>query len=404
MSGAELTIERRVRSLLGPDGVVDTNPAGVPRVAPRTTEACALILEAAASHGWHVRLGGGSRWTSDDAPADLTLSTRGLTRVTRVSPPDLMATAEAGIRWSELKRALADHGAWLPWDPPGADRSLGSIIATGTAGPLRSGFGSVRDHLLGLTLVTGDGRIVRPGGQVVKNVAGFDLTRLAAGSFGAFGLITAVHLRLRSVPRADVTLARTGTRDELLQMAFAIRDAGEAPAALELASPGITGGSSWTLALRLVGSEAAVHEARRVAAGTAGKLEELAPADGAGFWNTLAENAARGEVTLRLGVLPAGLADALDLVTHHLDEECLTATIAGGAVRWTGAGSAGQLRLLRAAAAQRELPLTIERAPWDILSALGHFGAYREGVGRLVGSLRRVFDPTGVLVIPAGEG
>ena len=404
MPGAELTIVRRVRSLLGPDGVVDTDRAGVPRVAPRTTEACALILEAAASHGWRVRLGGGARWTPDDAPADLALSTRGLTRVTRVSAPDLVATAEAGIAWLDLKRALADHGVWLPWDPPGADRSLGSIIATGTAGPLRSGFGNVRDHLLGLTMVTGDGRIVRPGGQVVKNVAGFDLTRLAVGSFGAFGLITTVHLRLRSVPRADVTLVGSGQRDQLLQLALAIRDAGEAPAALELASPGATGRPAWTLAVRLVGSEAAVEEARRVAAGAAGAMEEMVPAAGAEFWSVLATNVVRPRVTLRMGVLPAGLADALDLVTHHLDDECLTATVAGGAIRWSGTGSADRLRLLRAAAAQRELPLTIERAPWDLLSALGHFGAYREGVERLVGSLRRAFDPTGVLVIPAGEG
>ena len=404
MPGAELTIAGRVRSLLGPDGVVETDRAGVPRVAPGTTEGCALVLEAAARHGWRVRLVGGARWAAADVPADLALSTRQLTRVVRVSAPDLVATVEAGIAWSDLRRALADHGTWLPCDPPGSDRSLGSVIATGTAGPLRSGYGSIRDHLLGLTLITGDGRVVRPGGRVVKNVAGFDLTRLAAGSFGGFGLITTVHLRLRSVPRADVTLVGTGQRDQLLQQALAIRDAGDMPAALELASPGATGKGSWRLAVRLLGSEAAVTEARRTVTGAAGTMEELAPGAGAEFWSALGAATVRRPVTLRMGADPSGLADALDLLTHHLDDECVSATVCTGAVRWSGTAPADRLRLLRAAAAQREMPVTVERAPWDALSALGHFGAYREGIGRLAQSLRRAFDPAGTLVIPAGEG
>lgn len=404
MPGADLTIARRVRSLLGPDGVVDTDRAGGPRVAPRTTEGCALILEAAAAQGWRVRIEGGARWAHGDAPADLALSTRRLTRVLRISAPDLVATVEAGIARSELRRALADHGTWLPWDPPGGDRTLGSVIATGTGGALRSGQGNIRDHLLGLTIVTGDGRILRPGGRVVKNVAGFDLTRLAAASFGAFGLIATVHLRLRSVPRADVTLVRSGRRDQLLHMALAIREAGESPAALELASPGATGRAEWTLAVRLLGSEAAVQESRLAVTGAAGTLEELEPDTGAQFWNALAASATRAPVTLRIGALAPGLADAMDLVAHHLDESCLVATVAGGALRWSGSAPPDRIRVLRATAAQRELPLTIERAPWGTLKALGHFGAYREGIGRLVESLRRVFDPAGVLVFPAGEG
>jgi glycolate oxidase FAD binding subunit len=253
-------------------------------------------------------------------------------------------------------------------------------------------------------MVTGDGRIVRPGGRVVKNVAGFDLTRLAAASFGAFGLITTVHLRLRSVPRADVTLVRSGQRDQLLQQALAIREAGESPAALELASPGATGRPEWTLALRLLGSEAAVQESRRAVTSVVRTLEELEPNAGAQFWTTLSGSATRAPVTLRIGAPAPGLADAMDLVAHHLDDACLIATVVGGALRWSGSAPPDRIRLLRAAAAQRELPITVERAPWPTLKAVGHFGAYREGVGRLVESLRRVFDPTGVLVFPAGEG
>ena len=151
-----------------------------------------------------------------DAPADLAVSTRALDQVLSVSPADLVATVQAGTTHDALRRRLADEGMWLAVDPPGRpDRSLGSIVATGTAGPLRHGLGPIRDHLLGCTVATGDGRLVKAGGKVVKNVAGYDLTKLQVGGFGGFGIIAELHLRLRALPRADVTLLARGARDDL---------------------------------------------------------------------------------------------------------------------------------------------------------------------------------------------
>ena len=130
-----------------------------------------------------------------------------------MSPADLVATVDAGVAIGTLRRRLADDGMWLAIDPPGRpERSIGSIIAAGTAGPLRQGFGPVRDHVLGLSVVTGDGRVVRAGGRVVKNVAGYDLGKLQIGGFGGFGVITELNLRLRALPRADQTfIARAGS-------------------------------------------------------------------------------------------------------------------------------------------------------------------------------------------------
>src|SRR5207249_2706354 len=203
----------KVRALLGRDAVLEGPDAvEVPRVAPPTPDAVALLLGTAHEEGWRVRVEGTGSWPPPDAPADLTLTTRRLDRVTAVEPQDLVATAEAGIGWDALRQQLADRGAWLALDPPGvAGRSLGSVVATGTAGPLRAGFGPVRDHLLGVTFVTGDGRIIQAGGRVMKNVAGYDLTRFQAGAFGAFGVIVLVHLRLRALPRADETLVLEGS-------------------------------------------------------------------------------------------------------------------------------------------------------------------------------------------------
>ena len=395
-------ILQRVRSLLGEDTVVETRADAPPVVLPRTTDACALVLQMAAAEGWKVSIEGARSWSSQSAPADLAVSTRGLHRTVAVSATDLIATVDAGIPWGALRQTLADQGAWLATDPPGASRTLGSVIATGTSGPLRNGFGSLRDHLLGITIVTGDGRIVHPGGRVVKNVAGFDLTRLAAGSFGAFGIITSAHLRLRSVPRADATLLASGDRDDLVEIALRIMEAGETPAALELLSPGAVSLGTWVLAVRVLGSESAVEEARRAASVAAGgPLTELKPAEAGELWSAVTAGPAAFPTTLRIGALSASLPDALDLLAHHLDDGWVSATVGAGAIRWSGAATAERIRLLRHAGSQREFPVTVERAPWEILEPVGHFGAYREGVGRLVSSLRRVFDPRQVLAAPA---
>jgi len=201
-----MTILEKVTALLGEGAVLEAAPDRVPRVAPGSPDAVALLLGTAHQEGWRVRIEGAGTWLQSDAPADIALTTRRLDRIPAIEPADLTATAEAGIGLDQLRQQLADRGAWLAIDPPGlAGRTLGSVISAATAGPLRHGFGPIKDHLLGVTFVTGDGRMVQSGGRVMKNVAGYDLTRLQAGGFGAFGVIVLVHLRLRALPRADVT-------------------------------------------------------------------------------------------------------------------------------------------------------------------------------------------------------
>ncbi len=232
-----MTILERVTALLGEGAVLEAGTDRVPRIAPGSPDAVALLLGTAHQEGWRVRIEGAGTWLQSDAPADLALTTRRLDRIPAIEPPDLTATAEAGIGLDQLRQQLADRGAWLAIDPPGlAGRTLGSVVSTATAGPLRHGFGPIKDHLLGVTFVTGDGRMVQSGGRVMKNVAGYDLTRLQAGGFGAFGVIVLVHLRLRTLPRADVTYLLEGAREDLTQVGEDIAAAGLTPAALELVS------------------------------------------------------------------------------------------------------------------------------------------------------------------------
>jgi FAD/FMN-containing dehydrogenase len=275
------------------------------------------------------------------------------------------------------------------------------VVASGTAGPLRGGFGGVRDHVLGLTLVTGDGRVLKAGGIVVKNVAGFDLVKLATGSFGAFGVVTTTTFRLRTVPRASVTLLGNGPRPQLLDAAGEILAAGITPVALELLSPAGSGGTGCELAIRLVGSNAEVAAARdAIRRVTDIALPEVSPSDTPRLWHTILSRTTHYPLTVRLGALPSSIDRTLDLTSHYLTEGWTTASMGVGVVRWSGAAPPEDLRRLRHAAAQLEIPVTLERATWNIRAAVGHFGAYREGVGQIVSGLRHVFDPARVIVSP----
>ena len=164
-----------------------------------------------------LRISGRSNWLDAGRPvrAGKDLSLRDDTGVVSYVPGDLTLTVRAGTTLSEIERATLEHDQWLPLDPYGSsDGTIGATIATASAGPLASAFGLPRDLLLGLEFVNGRGEIVRAGGKVVKNVAGFDLSRLITGSWGSLGVITEVTLRLYARPRADrtfVPVSRFGT-------------------------------------------------------------------------------------------------------------------------------------------------------------------------------------------------
>ncbi len=385
----------RLRQLLG-DAGVERDAAGIPRAAPETTEEVAAVCQLAHGEGWRIRIEGRGTWLLPDAPADLVLTLRAMDRMGEVSPSDLVATAPAGVTIETIRRHLAEEGMWLAMDPPGRpDRTLGSIAATATAGPLRLAMGPVRDQVLGATFVTGDGRIVQAGGRVVKNVAGYDLTKLHIGGFGGFGILTELHLRLRSLPRADTTLVARGSRDSLLALSRAILEIPLAPSALELLSPALAADPDWVLAVRFLGPDPSVQGDMRMLPRSTGATawEPLPPDRSSAFWTLVARAACSGLMTIRMGALPVGLDDTLDLVAHDLDEGLLSAGAGDGMIRWTGETTPERIRRLRGAAAAREIPLTLERAPWPIRHAVGHFGAYREGVGMLVDRLRQTYDP-----------
>src|SRR5215218_42785 len=178
--------------------------------APDDTASIAAMVREARSTATPMRIVGAGTWLDAGRAvrADATLSLAGLRGITEFEPGDFTLTARAGTPVAEIGLVAAREKQWLTLDPPGSgDGTIGATIATASWGPLASAYGTARDHLLGCEVVTGVGEIVRAGGRVVKNVAGFDLVRLMTGAWGTLGVITELTVRLRARPEVDRTVA-----------------------------------------------------------------------------------------------------------------------------------------------------------------------------------------------------
>src|SRR5262249_2177833 len=176
-------------------------------------------------------------------------------------PSELVMTARCGTRLSELQRSLAEHDQFLAFEPPrfGGDPTLGGMIATGLSGPRRIQVGAARDFVLGAALLVSDGELLRFGGRVMKNVAGFDVSRLLCGSLGILGVITDVSLKVLPRPRAEETLCLRMPAPQAVE-AFN-RWAGQP---LPISGAAWHEGVAW---VRLAGARPAVEAACRVIGG-----------------------------------------------------------------------------------------------------------------------------------------
>ncbi len=215
-----------------------------------------------------------------------------LDRILEHEAGDLTCTVEAEIRLSALRQALARHGQMLALDPPG-DPTVGACLAANLSGPRRHRYGTMRDLVIGATVVLGDGTVASSGGKVVKNVAGYDLAKLLCGSEGRLGRVVRLSLRLHPVPEATATVVAPADPDR----ALAVLRSGLTPSAVDLHWPD-------RLALLFEGS------ARAVAAQVQAARELIGgkPA-GEEVWVDAAERQAAAEG--RISFAPGSLADVL---------------------------------------------------------------------------------------------
>jgi len=200
-----------------PSGFDVTEPTGVAQVGsstliePGTIEEVASVLANASRARQRVAIRGGgtkSGWgAATAAPVDIVLSTARLNAVVAHRHGDLTATVQAGARLADMNRVLARHGQWIPLDPSWSERAtIGGIVATNDSGPRRHRYGAPRDLIIGIEVVRADGVPAKAGGIVVKNVAGYDLSRLMTGSFGSLAAIVSATFKLYPRPPASRTV------------------------------------------------------------------------------------------------------------------------------------------------------------------------------------------------------
>ncbi len=327
--------------------------------------------------------GGGSKDFYGQAPAGEVLDTRGLAGIVAYEPTELVITVRGGTPLSEVEMALAQAGQMLPFEPPhfGTGATIGGAVAAGLAGPRRAAtngyFGAVRDFVLGVKLVDGRGDVLAFGGQVMKNVAGYDVSRMLAGSLGTLGMIAEVSLKVLPKPVASSTLRLTIRHPA--QAIEKLNQWGGLP--LPLTASAYCDGD---LCLRLEGAHAAVDAAARKLGG-----EGVDTTQAMSYWNGIREHTDAffaGATPLWRLSLPS-TAVPLDLPGAQLIEW-------GGALRWLK--SDAPAAQIRKAALQAGGHATLFRASDEMRRQAGVFTSLDPVLARIHARLKATFDPQGI--------
>jgi glycolate oxidase FAD binding subunit len=280
---------------------------------PRTTaELAELLRERAASAHRILVKGRGTAfdWGGRAEPADILVEMTAMTGVLRHDPEDMTVAVHAGTRLDALLAVLGEHGQRASIDPSRtADgATVGGLVATADAGPLRQAFGSLRGLVIGVTFVLPDGTVVHSGGQVIKNVAGYDLGKLLHGSLGTLGILTEVVLRLHPLPASVATVVVPCGPAEAVRIGRALVGGAVEPAALEWADG--------RLHVRLEGTQVGTAAGARRAVEIAGGGETLDGSAADAAWDRLTRvaRAGAGDTVVRIGTSPSDSAWLIDRV------------------------------------------------------------------------------------------
>jgi len=391
------------------DAILGVRPRAA--YAPSTVDECAEVMAMAAREGLRLGfIGGGIALDLGAAPAalDAVVRTERLARIVEYAPADMVVVVEAGVTLAALQAEVGAHGQQLALDAPWPARAtIGGLVATGAFGPLRARYGGVRDLIIGVTLVRADGEVARGGGKVVKNVAGFDLPKVACGSLGTLGLVAAAAFRLHPLPEVTATVLVSGVNARaVVALLAAARNAQLEPASVvaltATATATATAADRFDLALRFEGFGRGVEQqvARMVElAGTAdppaARLDEEAAA---AFWRRHDAVRAAAPLRVRVAGLPTRFPEVAALVAG-LGEIAWYATLgvgfAGGAVADVTATTA-TVNAARAALVAEGGSLVVEAAPAALRAAVDPWGPVPPSFA-IMERLKRRFDPQGRL-------
>ena len=324
--------------------------------------------------------GGGTKDFYGEAPRGEVLDTRECRGIVDYEPTELVITARAGTPLREIEETMAAAGQMLAFEPPhfGDGATLGGAVAAGLSGPRRPYAGAVRDLVLGVRVLDGQGTDLRFGGRVIKNVAGFDVARLMCGALGTLGVLTEVSLKCLPLPRGEATRAFELSADEAIRR---VNEWGSQP--LPLSATCYFKGRLW---VRLSGATPAVDAA-------VARLGGEPIVDGNAFWRSVRDHTHPhfevandpGAALWRLSV--KSTAPFADLAGEQLIEW-------GGALRWLQGSPRIDIERLRAWASERGGHATLFRAAQR---ATGVFHPVAPALAAIHERLKAVFDPHGIL-------
>ena len=399
-------------------------------VYPADVQSLARVLAVAAEKDLAVApWGGGTRIALGNRPArlDLVVDLSGLDRIIEHNPADLTATAQAGTTLSALQTAFAAHGQFLALDPPLPGRAtLGGTLATAVSGPLKWQYGSPRDTVIGMTVAQADGKLTKSGGQVVKNVSGYDMSKLHIGGLGTLGIIAKVSLKLTPLPPKQATVVAAFDaiercfgaaldifRSDVLALAITTFDH-----RADRLMGAVGSDDGHFLAIRLGGRpltlERMLKETRSICAGRQPAwVEIMDEPESSPLWRSLADfgwdQATTPVMGVRAGVLPSRTPDLAAALSSIEGSEGLLPAIlshpAHGTVLagWLSAEATPSdgvvsevLRNTTAAVQELDGDMVVERAPADVKSSIDVWGG-AGGQAAVFRGLKEQFDPKRLL-------
>ena len=323
----------------------ETNPhilgnSGKVNVYPVTEQEVSKILAYANEHGKSVIIeGGGTKrgFGGVEEYADILLSMAQFKGVVEHTPGDMTLTVKSGTTFKELQDYLSNYNQQLSLDPCWPEFStIGGIVASNESGPKRIGYGSSRDAVIGLRMVYPDGTVIRSGGKVVKNVAGYDMNKLFIGAMGTLGVMTEVTVKLRPIPKYESLILLTFKEhrlEDMRQFSKELLDSPLEPVACELLSPSLskklTGEDSYIVAISFEDVENSVHyqeEYINKIKPSFTNLKLLAQGEAKNFWNLFYtmypngfEKESKTEASLKIGAVNLTVLDIIK-ACHHMTE------------------------------------------------------------------------------------
>ena len=380
-------------------------------IEPASGDELAAAFAAASKQRRSVVIrGGGTKmgWGRTPASVDLVLSTKRLNGVVAHEHADLTATMQAGARLDDVNRVLARHGQWLPIESAFDESTIGGAIATNESGPLRHRYGTPRDLLIGIRLALTDGRLIKAGGNVVKNVAGYDIGRLMSGSHGSLAAIVSATFKLMPLPAATSTVVAGFERRETLVAALSTITNSQ----LEVSAVDVGAGFSrpYRLLLKFESTPGALNahvQAARALVGTAA-VDVVSSQSEADLWRDhIRKPWTSPGALIKFAWLPASLDTVLAFVDElreaAADVELIGRAVIGSGLLRVDADTLMQRNVVERLRSRTDVfrHVVVLRAESELKQQLDVWGSLGDA-GAIGAAVKHALDPNGIL--NAGRG